>query len=74
MRVTFTSTQPSGRRAAFAFFVDGNVIKTVDQSPDYPLQLMLSLYEFPASEYGESTTPYPKTFTVDYVRGYRLAD
>jgi hypothetical protein len=57
-----------------AFFVDRNVIKTVDQSPDYPLQLMLSLYEFPASEYGESTTPYPKTFTVDYVRGYRLAD
>jgi Glycosyl hydrolases family 16 len=56
------------------FFVDGNMIKTVDQSPDYPLQLMLSLYEFPASEYGESTTPYPKPFTVDYVRGYRLID
>jgi hypothetical protein len=55
-----------------AFSVDGNVIKTVDQSPGYPLQLMLSLYEFPASEYGESTAPYPKRFTVDYVRGYRL--
>jgi Glycosyl hydrolases family 16 len=54
-----------------AFFVDGNRIKTVAQSPAYPLQLMLSVYEFPASEDDERSS-YPKTFTVDYVRGYRL--
>jgi Glycosyl hydrolases family 16 len=51
-----------------AFFVDDAVIKTVDQSPDYPMQLLLNIYEFP----GEPSGPYPKEFVVDYVRGYRL--
>jgi Glycosyl hydrolases family 16 len=50
------------------FFVDDTVIKTVDQSPDYPMQLLLNIYEFP----GEPSGPYPKEFIVDYVRGYRL--
>jgi hypothetical protein len=54
-----------------AFFVDAEQIKTVDQSPSYPMQLMLSIYEF-AGEPG--TTGYPKQFTVDYVRGYRPKD
>ena len=49
------------------FRVDGEVIKTVDQSPDYPMQLMLGIYEFPGLRAG----PYPKEFLVDYVRGYR---
>jgi beta-glucanase (GH16 family) len=51
------------------FFVDGDHVKTVDQSPSYPMQLMLGVYEFPG-EPGNSTA-YPKRFTVDYVRGYR---
>jgi glycosyl hydrolase family 16 len=51
-----------------AFFVDGQQVKTVHQSPSYPLQLMLSIYEFAGEP---STTPYPKEFVVDYVRGYR---
>jgi hypothetical protein len=55
-----------------AFFVDDERIKTVDQSPSYPMQLMLDIYEFPA-EGGEPAGSYPKTFAVDYVRGYRLA-
>src|SRR4029077_13309132 len=29
------------------FSVDGRLVKTVDQSPCYPMQLMLSIYEFP---------------------------
>jgi beta-glucanase (GH16 family) len=55
-----------------AFFVDGEHVKTVGQSPSYPMQLMLSLYEFP-DDAGERTTTgaYPKEFVVDYVRGYR---
>jgi beta-glucanase (GH16 family) len=55
-----------------AFFVDGERLKTVGQSPAYPMQLMLGIYEFP----GEAPRPaaeYPKEFVVDYVRGYRLA-
>jgi Glycosyl hydrolases family 16 len=58
-----------------AFFVDGELVKTVGQAPDYPMQLMLSIYEFP-SEAGIDPTAsaYPKAFVVDYVRGSRLAD
>jgi hypothetical protein len=54
------------------FFVDGDIVKTVDQSPDYPMQLMLSIYEFRPAERDEAAGAYPKEFVVDYVRGYRL--
>jgi hypothetical protein len=58
-----------------AFFVDGEHVRTVPQSPAYPMQLMLGIYEFPAEEGHEPpSTVYPKEFVVDYVRGYRLAD
>jgi hypothetical protein len=50
-----------------AFSVDGEHIKTVHQSPAYPMQLMLGIYEFP----GEASSGYPKEFIVDYVRGWR---
>jgi hypothetical protein len=57
-----------------SFFVDGELVKAVPQSPAYPLQLFLSLYEFPPED---GTAPqretYPKALVVDYVRGYRLA-
>jgi len=58
-----------------SFLVDGRVVKTVGQSPDYPMQLMLGIYEFPP-EGGpdERTSGYPKAFVVDYVRGYRPVD
>jgi hypothetical protein len=55
-----------------AFSVDGELVKTVDQSPAYPMQLMLGIYEFPPAGGDDRTRPYPKMFVVDYVRGYRL--
>jgi Glycosyl hydrolases family 16 len=54
------------------FFVDGELIKTVDQAPDYPMQLMLGIYEFPPGEGDDAGGRYPKEFVVDYVRGYRF--
>jgi hypothetical protein len=58
--------------AGVSFSVDGEHVKTVGQSPSYPMQLMLNLYEFPADPGDEpSARPYPKEFVVDYVRGYR---
>jgi beta-glucanase (GH16 family) len=55
------------------FFVDGALVKTVPQSPAYPMQLMLGIYEFPSETGAEATSGvYPKQFVVDYVRGYRL--
>ncbi|MBG0832098.1 glycoside hydrolase family 16 protein [Planomonospora sp. ID67723] len=57
-----------------AFFVDGRHVRTVRQSPAYPMQLMLNIYEFPEEDGSpERGRPYPKRFTVDYVRGYRPA-
>ncbi len=58
-----------------AFFVDGRPAKSVPQSPAYPMQLMLGIYEFPPEAGAEPRTEvYPKEFVVDYVRGYRLPD
>jgi len=53
------------------FFVDGELVKTVGQSPAYPMQLMLGVYEFPADGDDDRTSGYPKAFVVDYVRGFR---
>lgn len=55
------------------FLVDGEVVKEVDQSPTYPMQLMLGLYELPA-EAGDPPGTYPKELVVDWVRGYRLVN
>jgi hypothetical protein len=57
-----------------AFFVDHRLVKLVEQSPAYPLQLMLGVYEFP--DQAQASRParrYPKEFVVDYLRGYRPA-
>jgi hypothetical protein len=51
------------------FFVDGSPARTVDQSPDYPMQFMLGIYEF--GERDPSSGPYPKRFIVDSFRAYR---
>lgn len=53
-----------------AFFVDDQHVKTVEQSPAYPMQFMLGIYEF-AGETATPPGPYPKQFTVDYFRGWR---
>ena len=59
-------------RESVSFFVDDEHVKTVHQSPSYPMQLMLGIYEFPADASGPTgSIAYPKEFTVDYVRGYR---
>jgi hypothetical protein len=63
-------------RQQVAFFVDGEPAKTVRQSPAYPMQLMLGIYEFPPEDDAAELVPaaYPKAFVIDYVRGYRAAD
>lgn len=55
------------------FYIDNKKIKTIYQSPQYPMQLMLNIYEVPVE--GEKTASdlrYPKEFEIDYVRGYRI--
>lgn len=54
------------------FYIDNEKVRTIHQSPDYAMQLMLNVYELPDALTSEiSNTPFPKTMTVDYVRGYR---
>ena len=53
------------------FYVDNRKIRTIHQSPDYPMQFILSIYELPG---GDRTAAYPREFVVDYVRGYQPDD
>jgi beta-glucanase (GH16 family) len=50
------------------FYVDNQKISRINQSPNYPMQFMLSIYELPEADIN---TAYPKEFVVDYVRGYQ---
>jgi hypothetical protein len=61
--------------AFVAFYVDDRLVKVVHQSPSYPIQFMLSIYEFR----GGSDDPvdrerYPMVFAVEAFRGYRHRD
>jgi len=57
------------------FYVDNVKTKTIYQSPKYPMQFMVGIYEHPfegawTGNYDPSA-PYPKKFTVDYFRAYQ---
>jgi len=54
------------------FFVDHTLVKQVQQSPDYPMQFMLDVYQF-AAESGPAPAR-AQQFTIDYFRGYRPTD
>jgi len=54
-----------------AFSVDGELVKTVAQSPGYPMQFMLGSYELEGGR--RDPASYPKDFVVDYLRSYRFA-
>lgn len=54
------------------FFIDNKKIKTIKQSPNYPMQFMLSIYEVPMDkEKTGNDKIFPKEFIVDYIRAYR---
>lgn len=57
------------------FYLDNRPIRTIAQSPAYPMQFMLSIYEHPFAGAWSGpfnpTAPYPKTFTIDYFRAYQ---
>ena len=54
------------------FFVDDRLVRTVRQSITYPLQLMVSLFEFPAGPVRDPAD-YPKVGEVGSVLGCRPA-
>jgi len=54
-----------------AFYVDDGLIRVVHQSPSYPMQFMLSIYEFRDGPGAPVDSGYPKIFEVETFRGYR---
>lgn len=50
------------------FYVDHQKIRTLHQSPDYPMQFMLSIYELAGAD---RNAAYPREFEVDYIRAYQ---
>ena len=55
-----------------AFYVDERLVKTVRQSPAYPMQFMLNIYEFAdGPRLPSDPDSYPKVFVVESFRGYR---
>lgn len=55
-----------------AFYLDNQLIHRTPQSPAYPMQLMLNLYELPpATDRPDAQPDYPTEFAIDYVRGWR---
>lgn len=52
------------------FYIDNQKIREIKQSPNYPMQLMLGIYEIPAEITNKEDITYPKNFVIDYVRGY----
>jgi Glycosyl hydrolases family 16 len=48
------------------FTIDGEHVKTVHQAPDYPMQMMVAVFDFPAKPGPADHVP---EFAVDWVRG-----
>jgi glycosyl hydrolase family 16 len=57
-----------------AFYVDDRLVKVSRQSPAYPMQFMLGIYEFAdGPELRSRADRYPKEFVIDWFRAYRAA-
>ncbi|TDD99087.1 glycoside hydrolase family 16 protein [Jiangella asiatica] len=57
------------RPGAVTFTVDGDQVRRVGQAPDYPMQLMIGVFDFPGRAAGEGgPVPVPE-LVVSHVRG-----
>jgi glycosyl hydrolase family 16 len=53
------------------FLIDGRHVKTVHQAPDYPMQMMVAVFDFPARPTPAAQRDHVPVLAVDYVRGRR---
>ena len=59
----------TGGPAPSTFSVDGDVVRRLDQAPDYPMQLMIGVFDFPAKATGiDTAVPVPE-LVVSHVVG-----
>lgn len=49
------------------FFVDGDHVRTVEQAPDYPMQMMIGVFDFPARPAAAVHADHVPLFVIDYV-------
>ncbi|TFC55445.1 glycosyl hydrolase family protein [Cryobacterium sp. TMT2-15-1] len=84
---TYAATWDSKR---IDFYIDDLLVKTSTQAPQYPMQLMLNIYQFPEAsavaegegegegegeeEEEEEEEEVGRVFIVDYVRGWTTAE
>jgi Glycosyl hydrolases family 16 len=50
------------------FFVDGEHVKTAHQAPDYPMQMEIGVFDFPAHQAAEQHAAHVPQLAVDWVR------
>jgi hypothetical protein len=60
------------RPGLLVFTVDGEVVRAVGQAPDYPVQLMLGVFDFPAKGDPSHETPPTPEMVVSHVAGHPL--
>ncbi|MNE63956.1 Beta-glucanase precursor [compost metagenome] len=54
------------------FYIDNKKVRTIHQSPNYPMQLMLNIYELPLEKVRiGKDNQYPKEFIIDYIRVFQ---
>jgi hypothetical protein len=59
------------RPGSLVFTVDGEVVRRIGQSPAYPVQLMLGVFDFPDAGSGPGDPPVPE-LVVSHVIGHPL--
>ena len=67
---TYAAEWTEGR---VAWYVDDRLVRVVEQSATYPMQIMLGIYELPIADDPRQPAAYPKVFEVDWVRVSRRA-
>jgi Glycosyl hydrolases family 16 len=51
------------------FLIDGKRLKTVEQAPDYPMQMMVAVFDFPDHREASAHEGHVPLLAIDYVRG-----
>ena len=72
-RVAIDVTEPhvyaaDWRSGRVDFLIDGRCVKTVGQAPDYPMQMMVAVFDFPEKAASAPAEHVP-VLAVDWVRG-----
>ena len=56
------------RPARVDFFVDEHHVRAVELAPDYPMQMMIGVFDFPARPAAIVHAGHVPLFVLDYVR------